>query len=359
MNRLTLILPKLTAGGTERTAVELANYFSDQNVDVTIIVMFKKQVFFELNGEVTLIEPNWNPTSKLGKKLYWVYLWFYLRKSIKKSKPDSILLLGYILIGLLVIWNKKYALYFSNRTNPYRSRFMGNPALNKLYHILYRLLKYRVNGIIAQTEVAKEFYVKRFSCPVKVIPNSLKKMHYYSELKKEDIVITIGRCVPEKGQKYFIDLVSQLQIRFPMLRFILIGDGPELQGLKKYAEDLKLRDKIEFLGFTEDVDYYLAISKYFVLTSVTEGYPNVLIESMAQGCIPFSFDCVAGPSDIISTGENGFLAEVGNVAQLGSDIQWLIENPHLFSAISENAQKVKSLNNSEMLSKEWVNFIFD
>lgn len=359
MNRVTLVLPKLTAGGTERTAVELANYLNLQNVEVSVVLMFKREIFFTLNEGISLIEPSWNPRSFIGRHLYWFYLIYYLRHTIIKSRPDSVLLLGYILIGLIVTVGKKYKIFFSNRTNPTRPRFGKSTTLNYSYDLLYRILRSKVHGIIAQTEIAREYYSTKFNCHIKVIPNSLKKMTYFEGIVKEDVVISIGRAVPEKGQIHFIDLVSVLSPQYPSLKFILIGDGPELVGLKKYAVKLGIADNIEFLGFKADVDFYLARSKYFVLTSITEGYPNVLIEAMAHGCVPFSFDCVAGPSDIISHQQNGYLVNVGDVKTMADYISQIIQDSSLFHVISQKAIMVRESNNSDLLNKEWMNFIID
>lgn len=357
MNRVTIVLPKLTAGGTERTAVELANYLNLQNIEVSVVLMFKREIFFTLNDGVSLIEPKWNPQSFIGQHLYWFYLLFYLRRAIKKSRPNSVLLLGYILIGIVVTVGENYKIYFSNRTNPTKPRFGKKVFANYAYHGFYRILRNKVNGIIAQTELAQEYYSTKFKCPIRLIPNSLKNMSYFEDINKEEVVISIGRAVPEKGQIHFIDMISVLSPRYPFLKFILIGDGPDLVGLKSYSVKLGIADKIEFLGFREDVDFYLAKSKYFVLTSITEGYPNVLIEAMAHGCVPFSFDCVAGPSDIISHQQNGYLVKVGDVKSMAAYISHTIHDPSVFDVISQNAKKIRETNNSDLLNRQWKNFI--
>ena len=357
--RITIVLPQLSAGGTERTAVELANYFEENHVHVTVILLYKKEIFFELNSNIELIEPKWVPKTSFEKPFYFGFLLFYLNTSIRKSRPDSVLLLGYILISLLSIFPNNYNVFFSNRTNPTRSRFGSNKLLTKTYHTLYRLVRNKVNGIIAQTQIVKDYYQLKFSCPISVIPNSLKEMKYFPLIEKEEIALTIGRAVPEKGQKSFVELVAKLKSSDLNLKFLLVGDGPELNNIKAYARELGVFDSIEFSGFQEGVDLYLAKAKYFLLTSITEGYPNVLIEAMAQGCVPISFDCVAGPSDIIDNGENGFLVEVGNINAMAEKITLLANEPRYFELLSQNARKVRETNNRELLNKKWLDFILN
>lgn len=356
-NRITIILPKLSAGGTERTAVELANYMVNTNIEVTVILMFKCELFFKLDKRIKIIQPDWQVNNKFAKIFFGLSLIQYLNRSIKNSRPDSILLLGYILLSLIALTGVSSRVFFSNRTNPYRARFVNSPLLSKMYLIMYTFFSAKVNGIIAQTELSKNHYSKRFKCPIQVIPNSLKEMQYYPEIEKKEIVLSIGRAVPEKGQKYFIDLVLNLSQSSPDLKFILVGDGPELLELKNYANALGVYNKIDFLGFIEDVDVLLAESKYFVLTSLTEGYPNVIIEAMAHGTVPIAFDCVAGPSEIINNGENGYLVGVGNLKLMAERVNYLKNNNDVYANLSMNAKKVRIVNDKEILNKKWVDFI--
>ncbi|EKB49138.1 UDP-D-galactose:(glucosyl)lipopolysaccharide-1,6-D-galactosyltransferase [Cecembia lonarensis LW9] len=136
-----------------------------------------------------------------------------------------------------------------------------------------------------------------------------------------------------------------------------MGDGPELADLKTYAKKLNVLNRIEFLGFSNEVDKYLAQSKVFVFTSLTEGYPNAIIESMAQGCVPVSFDCIAGPSDIIKHGVNGYLMEVGDTDSMAHYIKNLIQNEDLLHNMSTNSQEVRNTNSLDTLGKLYMDFL--
>ena len=56
-HKIAIVLPKLTCGGTERTATELANYIAAKGGDVTIILMYKKERFYEVHPGVSIVEP--------------------------------------------------------------------------------------------------------------------------------------------------------------------------------------------------------------------------------------------------------------------------------------------------------------
>ncbi|EKB49139.1 glycosyltransferase [Cecembia lonarensis] len=183
--KITIILPKLTAGGTERTAAELANYLVSHDIDVSILLMFNYPHFFNLDKRVKIIEPLPAVRDKLGRVLYLPYLILFLRKNLKNIKPDSILCLGYILFSLIASFGIKSRVIISNRTSPYRVRFPKTKVLNGIYKFSYWLLNSRVDGIIAQTQTAAEVYSRSFKCSIRVIPNFLKEMEYFPKLKKK------------------------------------------------------------------------------------------------------------------------------------------------------------------------------
>lgn len=351
--KIVILLPKLTAGGTERTAVVLADYLVNNDVDVSIILMFNREKFYDVNPKVKIIEPQ-NFRDKYGKILSIPMTLRYLRKNIFNENPDSVFCLGYILIGLIASLGCNTKVVFSGRSSPDRERFPRNPILTAFYNFLYFLLRRRVNGIIAQTNYAKKVYQKKYKCPIAVIPNFLREIKSYNHPRKNQI-ITLGRCSYEKGQHYLVEAFSK--ITASNWELVIIGDGNLLESLKQQVKDLKIHDKVHFLGFQKEVDYYLSQAKIFAFTSIIEGYPNALIEGMANGLAPVSFDCVAGPSDIINDSINGFLVPVGNINTFAQKLQLLVDDSFLFDKISTNAKLIIETNKLEYIAKKYKEFL--
>jgi GalNAc-alpha-(1->4)-GalNAc-alpha-(1->3)-diNAcBac-PP-undecaprenol alpha-1,4-N-acetyl-D-galactosaminyltransferase len=351
--KIVILLPKLTPGGTERTAVVLANYMAGKGIDVTILVMFKRDKFYELDPKVRLLEPG-NFRDKYGKILSFPLLLWYLRKSIKAEKPDTVFCLGYMLLGIITSIGLKAKVIISGRSSPDRVRFPGNALFNAFYDFCYSILKFRIDGIIAQTTYAREVYQKKYSCPIVVIPNFLREIKEYQH-KRENKIITLGRCSYEKAQHFLLEAFSK--INAPDWKLTIVGDGPLLDDLKNQANELNIAEKVEFCGFQKEVDFYLSQAKIFGFTSIIEGYPNALIEGMANGLAPVSFNCVAGPSDIINEGENGFLVPVGDVALLAEKLQLLVDNQAILNAIGSNASKIKQTNDLKIIAEKYREFL--
>jgi len=348
-------LPKLNAGGTERTCVELANFLVRQEIEVTILLMYKKEHFYTLDDRVHLIEPI-DLRTKYGRFLYLPFLFRFLNTTLRKIQPDTVFCLGYILFGLIASYKLNSRIVISGRSSPYRVRFPGNFLANKAYKLGHQIYKNRVNGIIAQTNEAKKVYQTNYNCPIIVIPNFLREIKKYPTNPREKIIITVGRCVSEKGQHSLIEAFSKLEDKTWKLQ--IIGDGPLRNELKKQAVKLDCAERVEFLGFQKEVDFYLSKAQIFALTSVIEGYPNALIEGMAHGLAPISFDCNAGPSDIIENGVNGFLIPLDDITSFVDKLTVLVTNDALRTTFQNEALKVLKNNELNTIAKRYQDFLF-
>jgi GalNAc-alpha-(1->4)-GalNAc-alpha-(1->3)-diNAcBac-PP-undecaprenol alpha-1,4-N-acetyl-D-galactosaminyltransferase len=248
----------------------------------------------------------------------------------------------------------KTQVIISGRSSPDRIRFPKSKILTRFYHFCYSLLKFRINGIIAQTNYAKEVYQKKYNCPIVVIPNFLREIKQYNH-DRQNYIITLGRCVFEKGQYFLLEAFAK--INAPNWKLVIVGDGPLLNNLKDQVKSLKIEQKVEFYGFQKNVDYYLSQSKIFGFTSIIEGYPNGLIEGMANGLAPVCFNCVAGPSDIIIDGKNGFLVPVENTILFAERLQNLVDNSVLLNKIATEASKIKQTNNLNLIAEKYKEFL--
>ena len=123
------------------------------------------------------------------------------------------------------------------------------------------------------------------------------------------------------------------------------------------AVDLGIMDRVIFTGKTKDVDIWLQKSKIFVLSSHNEGYPNALCEAMAAGLACMAFDIVAGPKDIISNGENGFLIPDNDLQAMADKLQLLIANVELREKFGLNALRICESNSIEVVGKMFLDFI--
>lgn len=166
------------------------------------------------------------------------------------------------------------------------------------------------------------------------------------------VIGTVGRLVEQKGHKYLIDAFKLIENRFLDLKLLIVGDGPLMNTLKEQVLNIGIEDKVIFTGQRTDIHELLAIINVFVLPSITEGLPLVLLEAMAAGK-PIIASAVSGIPYIIEEGVDGLLVRPKNIHDLSEKIPMLIINERLASNLSKKAREKVLLkyNAADMIKK--------
>lgn len=122
-------------------------------------------------------------------------------------------------------------------------------------------------------------------------------------------LLTVGRLSLQKAHWSLIKAFSVISISHPALTLIILGDGVLESALKQLVRDLGMTGKVLFKGFDNNPYRYMKNCKLFVLSSLNEGFPLVLLEAMASGAPILSSDCISGPREII-TPESSLTSEL-------------------------------------------------
>jgi GalNAc-alpha-(1->4)-GalNAc-alpha-(1->3)-diNAcBac-PP-undecaprenol alpha-1,4-N-acetyl-D-galactosaminyltransferase len=342
--KICLIVPSLKAGGMERVMAEVANYLSeDSDLEVHLILFSDRENFFKLLPDVHIHRPDYDSRNKF--KLI-INFGRYLRGKLKEINPVSVLSFGSMYNSFVLLFSRGLGInvYVSDRSNPYRNTeltFRKDPIKRHdgiLHYFLKKILYKKAAGILVQTEKAKEIEAN-FSGHHNIIlfPNPVRDIKEYPEEDRENWIINVGRFINTKNQLFLIEAFGK--IRFGDWKLVFAGDGPQLEKAKKIANDLKLSDHIYFLGNVNDVDRYLRKSEIFAYPSTSEGFPNALTEAMKSSLACIAYDCVAGPSDIISDGINGILVEVGDRLEFQNKLEELMKDSSKRSEFQNTSAK--------------------
>jgi colanic acid/amylovoran biosynthesis glycosyltransferase len=146
------------------------------------------------------------------------------------------------------------------------------------------------------------------------------------QLDRKRLLYT-GRLSAAKGLPILFQALGQVVPHHPDLVLTLVGDGPDRQALETLATDLKLTPYLKFVGYQSQdaVCQYLHNSDIFVLPSFSEGLPVALMEALAAG-VPVITTPVAGISELVEHGTNGYLVPPGAVEPLAQRICELLED---------------------------------
>lgn len=208
-------------------------------------------------------------------------------------------------------------------------------------------------SIIAVSNGVKNDLVENFSIPedkVVVIYNpydiddiKLKSQevvkHKWLDNQEYQTIITVGHLEKPKNYILLIKAYKKAIEELPNLRLIIIGEGSEKDKLTYSVSKLDLTNKIDFTGKLENPFSYVSRADLFVLSSDTEGFPNVLVEAMVCGCPVISTDCKSGPNEIIMHNQNGYLVPVGDINALSKTIISLILDKQLCRELTIKARE--------------------
>lgn len=129
------------------------------------------------------------------------------------------------------------------------------------------------------------------------------------------VVGTVGRLNEVKRQDRLLRAAAELRPRFPNLRVLIVGDGPERPALERLAGELGLAEITTFAGFQPKPELYLRAMAVFALTSRSEGFPVSILEAWAVG-VPVVCTAVGGIPDVVTDGDTGVLVPQDDAAGL-------------------------------------------
>lgn len=137
-------------------------------------------------------------------------------------------------------------------------------------------------------------------------------------------VVTVARLVPWKGIDGLIRVISRLS----KARLLVIGDGPERTGLEQLAVDLRVDDRVSFVGRVpkDSVSSYLRVADVFVLNSAYEGLPHIVLEAIQVGTAVVATNA-GGIGEVVRDGVDGVLVPIGDDDALQEAIGYLLHHP--------------------------------
>jgi glycosyltransferase involved in cell wall biosynthesis len=261
---------------------------------------------------------------------------------------------------------------FSGRTlrTVYHSVELDRPN-SVLKKYVLRMLLGKTSAIVCNSEAAKNNMDELYALPrkVTVIRNGIdvgvfrkenvqrRKLRKRLGYHERNIVLgTIANFREEKNYPFLLDAFNILSKRLERLRLLCVGGGSLLANMKKRCRECGLADKVFFTDYSDEVVPYLAAMDVFVLCSLTESFPNALIQAMSME-LPAIVSNVGGCNEIVAHMENGILYSSNDKKEFVDAIDLLIQNPCLANKLGYRARKtVIDLFSLENMISEYLSF---
>lgn len=324
--KILIIVPNNNLGGAEQFLRMVASHYHKEH-EVSLYFFYKK---VEANAWDKLVGSNIkkhlfsNKNEKMGFLKFFSHQLFGNKEEYDYIYTSNVFVTGitglFLKLGLL-----KTKKFIGRESTSIFIRYKGLKLMR--YKLFYYLGYSKVNLLICQTDVMREQLVSALpflKTRAHTISNPINLTEMIAMSQKEftielpnEYMVTAGRLMPIKGFDYLIRAFASIKDRFPNLKLVILGDGNEEEKLLNLSRSLQLENDVIFEGYVQNVYPYFKNAKLCVVSSILEGFPNVLLQMMSQNNNVVSTLC-AGNIDKINGIE---VCRPGDVEDLAKSIE--------------------------------------
>ncbi|MEM9906859.1 MAG: glycosyltransferase [Cyanobacteria bacterium P01_D01_bin.44] len=340
---ISLFIPNLDGGGAERVMLHLAEGFAERGLKVDLVVARAQGAYLsKIPNSVRLVNLDARSPLLLFKTLA-------LKQYLQQERPTF--LISTLDIFNAATWAKRLAgvntqVVMCVQTNLSQQFQDRHGALMQKFKwaVVQSFYPWADTIVTASAGVAQDL-AQNAKIPMEqmtvihnpvVTPDFSRRAqqsveHPWFAADQPPVLLGVGRIVKQKSFATLIQAFARVRQRCPA-RLMILGETdprepqvkPELELL---IEKFGLGDDIQFLGFVENPYAYMAKANVFVLSSIYEGFGNVVAEAIATGTPVVSTDCESGPAEILDHGQYGELVPVGDYEAMADAIVATLKQP--------------------------------
>ncbi|WP_294079553.1 glycosyltransferase [Proteiniphilum sp. UBA5384] len=342
--KVALYVPTLLGGGAERVFVNLANYFIENNIEVIFITSFDKGYINQLNRSIKV--KFILKKSRFGNHLFNTVhrLLISIIKLINiliTSKPDYLLttldeanIIGYI-CNIGCFRKTKHIVRQASIFDKKKYGFLKEKILGKSFRSSYLVV---ANS--PDTKESLETFITELRDKIIVIGNPIFNADHFQYLSTEDenfildcpYILSVGRLNAVKDHLTLINAFRIVREVYDNINLIILGDGPLKSVLEKEIHNLGLTDCTILFGFQKNPYTFYKNASIFVLSSLSEGFGNVIVEALSFGKAIVSTACSGGPKYILDNGKYGILVPVKDPKSMAKAMISILDGSIVFDS---------------------------
>ena len=342
MKNIIFIIPNIERGGIEKNLIILSNYFIKKDYDVKIIFLkISSEIKKKLRKKITLIKCKKIINTKFvpPRILNSINCFLYILINHKFDKKQVILSFQDHPISILISKIKKIPCIIRIANHPVGSLKYFNNKLQFLIKIkIKKFFYYFSSGIICNSKSSAFFFKKLYKNKkiITIYNPSKKSDNFNNNTNRKNQIVSVGRLQNQKNFYGLIKAFDLIKDKLKKTKLVIVGSGSEYKKLKQITKKLKLINRVNFLKYQNPIKI-IKSSKLFVLNSLWEGLPNILIECHNCKTPVLSSDCLSGPREILQNGKLGYLTPVNNERLLAKKIIYIFKNYEFAKKKSELA----------------------
>ncbi len=353
---IALIGDCLAGGGAEKVHALLSVYFEKMGLEVHNCV-FVDWISYDYSGFLFNLGTV-NPESNLIKRK--LSRFFKLNRFIQENKFDAV-------IDFRMRTNFYLELLISKFVYPKNTFYTVHSGILEYYFpknkFLSRLIYKNRTIVTVSKAIQNATLEKKLAQKVTQIYNPIDAITIDSlknkyKVEEDKYILAIGSM--NNGRKQFDKLIlaySKSILPKKGILLVVTGEGKNLLKYRKISKELGVKKMVIFKGFIKNPFPYYHKAMYTVLSSKKEGFPNVIIESLANETPVISFDCFSGPREIIINNHNGILVEDQNFDKLTQAMNTMVEDEKLYKYCKTNAKASASHFDIEIIGKQWLDLL--
>ncbi|PSB24867.1 glycosyl transferase [Stenomitos frigidus ULC18] len=347
---LSVFLPALEGGGAERAMLHLAEGLAGRGFKIDLVLAETKGAYLDtVPSSIRIVDLKARSPLLVSKTLA-------LRRYLQQEQPS--VLFSALDILSSATWAQRLAgvptrvvmcvqTNLSQQFRDHQPNTIGRirPKLVRLFYPWADAIVAASKGVaedVARLTGISSDTIRVIYNPV-VTPAVLAKMqqpvdHPWFATGEPPVILGVGRLV---SQKDFPTLVEAFAIvrKQRSARLMILGEGEDRAKLEAQIRALGLQDDVALPGFAENPYAYMAHASVFALSSIFEGFGNVVAEAMAAGTAIVSTDCPSGPAEILEGGKYGKLVPVNDPAALAEGILATLQAPIAADVLRQRAQE--------------------
>ncbi len=383
--KLLILVPAMNAGGMERCTEVLLRHFDRKTLKLDLVMIFDRKPFYPVPNDVTtyILERYPQPqqietrsgelpppiVARYYDDLVWLEVTARKLGILSQTLQPDVILAQDFFATLLALLAKKYIPSHVKVLGSAHIQYSGFAQIiekGDLYAALIRRYFNEADRIIAVSQGIASDLIENFGLHagiVTVIHNPID-LTQINSLAQEPIrehpwlgegipiFLFVGRLTPQKGLVYLLQAMALVRQRKKVC-CVIIGEGDQRSELEKLAHKLQISEDVAFLGQQSNPFKFMRYATAFVLPSVVEGMPYVILEAMACGCPVIATDCVPGVRELLAGGQRGLLVPPRDPVALAEAMLKTLWDDKLREQFSQSGLEFVQLFSAEKVTAEY------